>query len=96
MQAIAKYDAANTQQVKFKLNCTTDKDILDHLAKQPNKQGYFKELIRADIAAQTQRNILEDVIDSVQDLDPMAYGDGAGWVSEFKKDVIRVIRELQK
>ncbi len=46
------YDRANTKQVKFKFNLRTDTDILDHLKKQSNIQGYIKQLIRADIAAQ--------------------------------------------
>lgn len=46
----ARYDAANTTQVKIKLNLKTDADILDKLAKQESKQGYIKALIRADMA----------------------------------------------
>ena len=49
-RAQAKYDKANTKQVAIKLNITTDADILEWLAKQPNKQGYIKQLIRRDIA----------------------------------------------
>lgn len=45
----AEYDKANTQRVSVKLNKTHDADILEHLEKQPNKQGYIKALIRADI-----------------------------------------------
>lgn len=45
----AKYDAVNTQRVQLKLNKKTDVDILTHLAKVGNKQGYIKELIRADM-----------------------------------------------
>lgn len=43
-----KYDAANTTQLKLKLNLKTDADILARLAREPNKQGYIKALIRAD------------------------------------------------
>lgn len=46
----ARYDAANTVQIKLKLNLATDADILAHLAQQDSKQGYIKALIRADIA----------------------------------------------
>lgn len=53
MAASARYDAANTVQVHLKLNRTTDADILDRLqtaaAREGGKQGYIKELIRADI-----------------------------------------------
>lgn len=45
----AKYDAANTVQVKMKLNKKSDSDILEQLEKVGSKQGYIKALIRADI-----------------------------------------------
>ena len=48
-RAIARYDQANTTQIKMKLNNKTDRDIIEHLQKQKNKQGYIKELIRADM-----------------------------------------------
>lgn len=48
-KAVAKYDAANTKQVKFKLNLKTDADILAKLDAVDNKQAYFKQLIRNDI-----------------------------------------------
>lgn len=48
--ASAKYDAANTIQIKLKLNKTTDADIIEQLQAQSNKQGYIKELIRNDIS----------------------------------------------
>lgn len=48
-RAVAKYDAKHTRQIKLKLNLKYDKDILDELDRQNNKQGYIKSLIRADI-----------------------------------------------
>jgi len=45
----AKYDAANTVQLKLKLNKKTDHDILERLEASGNKQGYIKKLIREDI-----------------------------------------------
>ena len=45
----AKWDAANTKQVKIKLNIRTDADILAHLEQTENVQGYIKHLIREDI-----------------------------------------------
>ena len=45
----ARYDAQNTKQIVLKLNRRTDADILRKLDEQPNKQGYIKQLIRADI-----------------------------------------------
>lgn len=43
------WDAAHTVQFKLKLNAKTDADIIDHLAKKSNKQGYIKRLIRANM-----------------------------------------------
>ena len=45
----ARYDALHTVQMNFKLNKNTDADILAHLARIGNKQGYVKALIRADM-----------------------------------------------
>ncbi len=44
-----KYRATNTK--KYSLECvkTTDTDIIAKLEAQPNKAGYIKALIRADI-----------------------------------------------
>lgn len=44
-----KYDKANTVQYKLKLNKKWDRDIIAKLDNVDNKQGYIKELIRADI-----------------------------------------------
>ena len=49
LEYIADYDRENTVQVKLKLNTKTDSDILERLASVPNKQGYIKALIRADM-----------------------------------------------
>jgi polyphosphate kinase len=49
LKAQAKYDKANTIQITLKLNKKTDKDIIDWLYDEANKQGYIKSLIRADI-----------------------------------------------
>lgn len=48
-RAKLKYDEANTVQVKLKLNRKTDVDILARLDAVANKQGYIKDLIRADL-----------------------------------------------
>ena len=48
-RAKAKYDQNNTVQIKLKLNLKTDADILEALERSENKQGYIKELIRADL-----------------------------------------------
>lgn len=49
-RARLKYESEHTTQIKLKLNRNTDADILEKLNSVPNKQGYIKELIRADIA----------------------------------------------
>jgi hypothetical protein len=43
-----RYDKEHTTKITLKLNLNTDKDILDKLA-TVNKQGYIKQLIRADL-----------------------------------------------
>lgn len=48
-KASAKYDAANTKQIKLKLNKRKDADILARLDEVGNKQKYIKGLIRKDI-----------------------------------------------
>lgn len=50
-RAREKYERANTVQFKMKLNRNTDADILAKLDAVGNKQGYVKDLIRADLGA---------------------------------------------
>ena len=45
-----KWVAENTTRIVMNLNHNTDKDVLDKLSQVSSKQGYIKELIRADIA----------------------------------------------
>lgn len=47
--AQSAWDKAHTTQVVLKLNNNTDADILAKLAEVESKQGYIKQLIRADI-----------------------------------------------
>lgn len=54
--AQARYHAAHTTRVAIRFVHSTDKDILDHLEKQPNKAGYIKSLIRADIAREQPKD----------------------------------------
>ena len=49
-RASAKYDREKTKTYALKLNLKTDADIVEWLAKQPNVQGYLKQLIRRQIA----------------------------------------------
>ena len=46
----ARFERDKCTRVSIKLVNTTDADILEHLAKQSNKQGYIKRLIREDMA----------------------------------------------
>ena len=54
-RANTKYDAANTKGLYLKLNLNTDADIINWLEEMARrdpikgKQGYIKDLIRADI-----------------------------------------------
>ena len=48
-RAQVRYDRAHTVQVHLKLNVKTDADIIGKLAAAASKQGYIKQLIRADI-----------------------------------------------
>ena len=52
MNVKSRYDAANTRQVKMKLNIKTDADILAWLDDQENKQGAIKQAIRKEIKKQ--------------------------------------------
>lgn len=49
IRATAKYDKNNTKGMYLKLNLKTDKDIIERLDKEENKQGYIKQLIRNDL-----------------------------------------------
>ena len=53
-EAKARWDAANTRQIKMKLNLRTDADILKRLDEVRSIQGYIKALIRADIEKNPQ------------------------------------------
>lgn len=47
---------AEFQGLYLKLNTVNDKDIIDRLKTQDNKQGYIKELIRIDTSLDGIRN----------------------------------------
>jgi len=47
--AKARYDAKTARYISLKLNSNTDREIIEHLERQQNVQGYLKELIRKDI-----------------------------------------------
>ena len=60
-RAQKRYDKANTKGLYLKLNITTDEDILEHLDNIENKQGYIKELIRADMKSLGRRKYKGEV-----------------------------------
>lgn len=49
IKSVEKYNKANTVTICIRLNKKTDKDIIDWLYDEGNKQGYIKSLIRDDI-----------------------------------------------
>ena len=50
-----KFDKAHCTYVSMKLYDNTDADILEKLDSVDNKQGYLKQLIRADISKEKAR-----------------------------------------
>ena len=46
----ARYDRVKTRMYTIKAVTTTEADIIQRLDSEPNKAGYIKRLIRADIA----------------------------------------------
>lgn len=51
-RAKKKYDQAHKDDYRcyfIKCNKETDRDVIEYLDKIPNKQGFIKELIRAQI-----------------------------------------------
>ena len=49
-RAVAKYNREKVRAFNMRFY-PTDADILAHFESQPNKQGYLKSLIRADMEA---------------------------------------------
>lgn len=49
MNAKQRYDKEKTRMISFKVIKNTEADILERLEKEPNRAGYIKRLIRADI-----------------------------------------------
>lgn len=50
LTAKERYDARTAVHISLKLNKGTDADVLRRLEEVSSKQGYIKELIRADLA----------------------------------------------
>ena len=51
LKAISKWKREKTKSFNLTLNVKKDMDIIEWLSKQPNKQGYLRELIRNDMRA---------------------------------------------
>lgn len=47
---------AEHKGIYLKLNTVTDKDVIDRLDSQENKQGYLKDLVRTDASLDSLRN----------------------------------------
>ena len=54
-QYTQQYIKENIRQIRFTLNQRTEQDLIDWMDQQPNKQGYLKQLIRADM--ESKRNL---------------------------------------
>ena len=53
-RAQKKWDTAHKDQFRIfnlKINKETDGDVVEHLEKQQNVQGYIKALVRSDMAS---------------------------------------------
>lgn len=50
-----RYNKEKTQLLTIRLVKTTEKDIIEKLDSVPNKSGYIKSLIRADIEKEAQK-----------------------------------------
>lgn len=50
-----KWRKENLKNYHFDLNKVTDKDVYEHLEKQPNKRAYLIDLIRKDLENQNDR-----------------------------------------
>lgn len=55
-RATNKYIAKTYKSISLRISRKFEKDIIDQLDKQTNKQGYIKELIRADIKNEENEN----------------------------------------
>lgn len=53
-RADRKYKAEKTQQIIVRFY-PTERDLIEHMDRQDNKQGYIKSLIRADIGRQREK-----------------------------------------
>jgi len=52
-EANIKWRKEHTKSCNLTLNQDTDKDIIEWLSKQQNRQGYIKELIRQDMKSKS-------------------------------------------
>lgn len=53
-RADRKYKAEKTQQIIVRFY-PTERDLIEYMDRQDNKQGYIKSLIRADIGRQREK-----------------------------------------
>ena len=50
MRSQDKYNKEKTSLINIRFVKSTEADIIEQLERQPNKSGYIKSLIRADMA----------------------------------------------
>ena len=50
-----EWDKNNTVRINFMMMKSTEADLIEWLQAQPNKNGYIKSLIRADMARQEKK-----------------------------------------
>ena len=60
-----KYRKENIKGISLQLNLNTDQDIIKKLDEVPNKQGYIKSLIRADISKSQQQKYWHGYINMI-------------------------------
>lgn len=50
-----KYNRDNIVSILLKFNKKTEADVLEQIEKQPNRQGYIKDLIRRDMERSSEK-----------------------------------------
>lgn len=56
-RSVTKYREKQTKQYGFNFNLVYDRDIIEFLDSQENKQGKLKEIIRAHMKEKEKRNL---------------------------------------
>lgn len=99
------FDRKNTKLIGMKLNRHTDADILAHLEKQENIQGYLKRLIRNDMkeepkmasrtfyrGSMVSSTVLDDMIANMQETADQAEFDRL--TSSYRQHMINALESI--